>query len=286
MDWPSFWSWVLLTPEPASAASYARPRTRESFLLARAIPNEPVARRSLLKAATVLGGLSTLGLEACAHPSATAGAASAAAIHELTMADTPLASGSKVTVERRGQVVLIGLNRPEIHNRLDPEAFTLLAVVHGDTWNMGHEIDLAADIRIAAANTRYGQDENTHGRFPGGGSTVRFVREAGWGNAMRYMLTGDHWSADEALRMGVVQAVHSTQEAALQAGIEMANKIAACGPLGIQSTLESAHLAIDESDQQALSKLDTQYGALYKTQDFLEGRNAEAEGRPPVYRGR
>ena len=60
----------------------------------------------------------------------------------------------------------------------------LVVVVHGDTWNMGHELYLAADIRVAAVDTRFGQDENTHGRFPGGGATVRFVREAGWGNAM------------------------------------------------------------------------------------------------------
>jgi enoyl-CoA hydratase len=76
---------------------------------------------------------------------------------------------------------------------LDPFARTqklskpLIAVVHGDTWNMGHELHLVADIRVASADVRFGQDENTHGRFPGGGSTIRFPREAGWGNAMRYM---------------------------------------------------------------------------------------------------
>ena len=128
----------------------------------------------------------------------------------------------------------------------------LIVVVHGDTWNMGHELHLVADIRIAAADTRFGQDENTHGRFPGGGATVRFVREAGWANAMRYMLTGDHWSAEEALRMGVVQRIAPTADAALEAGVEMATKIAACGPLGIKATLASAHLAIDASETEAL----------------------------------
>ena len=54
---------------------------------------------------------------------------------------------------------------------------------------------------------RFAQDENTHGRFPGGGSTIRFPREAGWGNAMRYMLTGEHWGAEEAYRMGVIQEI-------------------------------------------------------------------------------
>ena len=269
----------------------------------------------------------------------------------MMMAETPPGAASKVTVERRGQIVMIGINRPTIQNRVDPEAYLglakayyqyehdaslraavlfghgdnfsrgidvdafqvfaasgrpllsdpetidplpktkglskpLIVVVHGDTWNMGHELHLVADIRIAAADTRFGQDENTHGRFPGGGSTVRFVREAGWANAMRYMLTGDHWSAEEALRMGVVQTIAPTADAALEAGIETATKIAACGPLGIKATLASAHLAIDLSEAEALSKLEAQYRALYGSEDFKEGRKAEAEGRPPVYQGR
>jgi enoyl-CoA hydratase len=266
------------------------------------------------------------------------------------MKDIPLSPTAKITIERRGQIVLIGINRPYIHNRIDPDSFLglakayydysddpslraailfghgenfsrgidvdaftalaktgkptalrsdmidplgksdrlrkpLIAVVHGDTWNMGHELHLVADIRVASANTRFGQDENTHGRFPGGGSTIRFPREAGWGNAMRYMLTGDHWGADEALRMGVIQQVAPDANQALEAGIALATKVAQCGPLGIRATLVSAHLAIDTGEDVAYAKLDEQYGALYRTEDFLEGRKAEAEGRSPVYHG-
>jgi enoyl-CoA hydratase/carnithine racemase len=151
---------------------------------------------------------------------------------------------------------------------------------------MAHEIHLVADIRIASADTRFGQDENTHGRFPGGGATVRFVRETGWGNAMRYMLTGDHWNAEQAYRMGEVQQVAPTPEKALEAAIQIANKIAGCGPLGIKTTLLSAHLAIDSTETDALSRLDAQFGALFHTRDFQEGREAEAQGRTPVYQGR
>src|SRR5580704_6308907 len=224
-------------------------------------------RRSLLKTVAALGGISALfGRAVVAHAD---GQSSDAGIEapsdQVKMADIPRSSTAKVTVERRGQIVLIGINRPYIQNRIDPETFLglakayyqyehdpslraavlfghgdnfsrgidvdafqavaasgrpflsdpeiidplpktkglskpLIVVVHGDTWNMGHELHLVADIRIAAADTRFGQDENTHGRFPGGGSTVRYVREAGWANAMRYMLTGDHWSAEEAMR--------------------------------------------------------------------------------------
>jgi enoyl-CoA hydratase/carnithine racemase len=269
-----------------------------------------------------------------------------------TLADVPLSPSATITAERRGEIAVVGLNRPFIQNRLDPPTRVRLAetfyqyehdaslralvlfghgdnfsrgidvdasqaaitagrrtpsstaiidplgksmphrskpvvvVVHGDTWNLGHEIYLACDIRIAAANTRFGQDENTHGRFPGGGATVRFVREAGWGNAMRYMLTGDHWSADESYRMGITQEIAPTPHAALDAGIAVANKIAACGPLSIKATLVSAHQLVDPLEADALSKLDAAYSALYRTEDFLEGRRAEAEGRPPRYQGK
>jgi len=281
-----------------------------------------------------------------------AGAQTPAAEPVTTLADSPLAAGITVTVERRGQVVLVGLNRPFIQNRIDPptrlrlgevlyqyehdpslralvlfghgENFSrgidvdasqagiisgrrettpaptvdllgngqprrskpMVVVVHGDTWNLGHEIYLAGDIRVAAADTRFGQDEDTHGRFPGGGATVRFVREAGWGNAMRYMLTGDHWSAEESYRMGVTQQVAPTAAAALDAGVALANKIAACGPLSTKATLASAHLYVDPVEADALSKLGAQYSALYRTEDFVEGRRAEAEGRPPKYQGK
>ena len=103
---------------------------------------------------------------------------------------------------------------------------------------------------------------------------------------MRYMLTGDDWDAEEAYRIGEVQLVAPTKEKALDAGIQIANKIAACAPLGIKTTLLSAHLAIDSTEAAALSRLDAQFGALFHTRDFQEGRDAEAQGRAPVYQGR
>ena len=243
-------------------------------------------RRSILKAAAALGGLSTFAVIAPAIPGAAQESETpAAASPEVTLEDVLAGPNTKVTIERRGQIVLIGINRPYIQNRIDPETFeklaeayyqydhdpslraailfghgenfsrgidvegfkslagtgkpwiastgtidplakraprltkALIVVTHGDTWNMAHELHLVADIRIASADTRFGQDENTHGRFPGGGSTIRFPREVGWGNAMRYMLTGDHWSAEEAYRMGEVQKVAPDLKEALEAGI-------------------------------------------------------------------
>lgn len=85
--------------------------------------------------------------------------------------------------------------------------------------------------------------------------------------------------------MGVLQEIAETPQDALDRALAIAAKVAACAPLGIQTTLASAHLAIDAAESQAFSKLSGQYGALYRTRDFLEGLAAQAEGRPPIFNG-
>jgi enoyl-CoA hydratase len=303
-----------------------------------------VERRALLKGALIAAGVA----------SATQALAQSAAPPPASarLEDVVLSPNVRATVERRGQIVLIGINRPDVYNRFDPEtqhalavAFTgyehddslrcailfghgpnfsrgidvdahkaaigqapaptneslvsysgtngkkrltkpFIVVTHGDCWNAAHELHLGADIRICSADVRFGQDENTHGRFPGGGSTVRFPREVGWGNAMRYMLTGDHWGAQEAYRMGEVQEIAPNRDAAIEAALRIANKVAACGPLGIKATLESAHLAIDSGEIEAFAQMGKAYNTLYATRDFQEGRDAEAQNRPPVYIGK
>ncbi len=86
--------------------------------------------------------------------------------------------------------------------------------------------------------------------------------------------------------MGMIQQIARNPAKALDAGIELAHKIAGCGPLGIKTTLESAHLSIDEGEAAAFAKLNEQFGGLFHTEDFIEGRKAEAEGRNPVYQGK
>lgn len=86
--------------------------------------------------------------------------------------------------------------------------------------------------------------------------------------------------------MGEIQMIAPTPERALEAAVQIAGRIAACAPLGIKATLATAHVALDESEPAALARLGAQYTALYRTEDFIEGRKAEAEGRAPAYQGR
>ncbi|MEO0605848.1 MAG: crotonase/enoyl-CoA hydratase family protein, partial [Myxococcota bacterium] len=83
----------------------------------------------------------------------------------------------------------------------------LVMAVQGYCLTIGIELILAADICIADSDAIFGQIEINRGIFPFGGATVRLPQVAGWGNAMRWLLTGDRFDAAEAHRIGLVQEV-------------------------------------------------------------------------------
>jgi enoyl-CoA hydratase len=90
---------------------------------------------------------------------------------------------------------------------------------------------LAADINLCASNTRFAQMEVQRGIFPFGGATLRFHQVAGWGNAMRWLLTGDEFDAHDALRLGLVQEVMASEDL-LPRAIELGRTYCAAGTAG------------------------------------------------------
>ena len=124
--------------------------------------------------------------------------------------------------------------------------------VQGMCLTIGIELMLATDIRIAARDTRFGQIEVKRGIYPVGGATLRFPREVGWANAMRWLLTGDEFDAAEALRIGLVQEVVEPGEQLARA-VAIAETIAAQAPLGVYATLASSRAAIPGAEVAAAS---------------------------------
>jgi enoyl-CoA hydratase/carnithine racemase len=161
----------------------------------------------------------------------------------------------------------------------------LVVAVQGKCQGAGHELFLAADVRVAASDTVFAQPEVTRGHFPAGGAPITFVREAGWANAMRYMLTGDEWSADEAYRMGLVQYVTPPGKQLDQA-IAIARKISAAAPLGIRATIASAQRALSEGQEVAYAALFPELARLAQSDDHQEYFRALQEKRAPAFRGR
>ena len=83
----------------------------------------------------------------------------------------------------------------------------VIVAAQGYCYTIGIELMLASDINLCASNTRFAQMEVQRGIFPFGGATLRMHQSAGWGNAMRWLLTGDEFDAHEAYRLGLIQQV-------------------------------------------------------------------------------
>ena len=170
---------------------------------------------------------------------------------------------------------------------LRPPYRTKPVVMAARGWclTIGLELMLACDIRIAAKDTKFSQLEVKRGIFPFGGGTFRLPQIAGWGNAMRWLLTGDVFDADEALRIGVICEV--VDEDALDArAIELAQAVCGAAPLAVRAILTNAREAVHVSPQAAadqllgeVRKVMDSHDAHEGLQSFLERRDARFEGR-------
>jgi len=175
---------------------------------------------------------------------------------------------------------------------LDPLGITgprlskpVVCALQGICLTIGIELMLAADIRVAAANTRFAQIEIKRGIYPIGGATIRFVREAGWGNAMRYLLTGDEFGAQEALRIGLVQEVVEPGQQLARAEV-IAQTIARQAPLGVRATLKAARLALTAGEEEAMRQLAPSLAPLLQSEDAQEGIRSFIERRAANFKGR
>jgi len=160
----------------------------------------------------------------------------------------------------------------------------IVAAVQGTCLTIGIELLLATDLRIAAATSRFGQIEVKRGIYPVGGATLRFPREVGWANAMRWLLTGDEFDAGEALRIGLVQEVVEPGHQ-LERAIALAEVIAAQAPLGVYATLASSRAAIPSAERAAESRLMPDLVPIMKSNDVQEGLRAFVERRPGTFKG-
>jgi enoyl-CoA hydratase len=254
---------------------------------------------------------------------------------------------TKITLETRGHVLMIGLNRPDKLNAADLEMLHSLAMAYGqldsdpnlrvglvyahgdhftagldlmdigpkmasgqlnlvpegglDPWGiatkqiskpvvmairgtcytLGVELALVSDIVVAADDAKFAQLEVTRGILPFGGGSFRFPKAAGWSNAMRYLLTGDSFGAQDAYRFNLVtEVVEVGQE--FDRALELAIRIASQAPLAVQATLASAR-AGDTAQEKA--QLMIRLGKLMQSNDVMRGMEAFMSKQPAKFEG-
>ena len=184
-------------------------------------------------------------------------------------------------------------NREYLHpkNLIDPLSLRglirtkpVVCAVRGITFTYGVELSLACDVTVAADNCRFSQLEVLRGIMPTGGATIRFVQRAGWGNAMKYLLSGLEFDSQEALKMNIVEEVVQP-EAVFSRAEEIAISIAAAAPLAVKETIRSAKLALEEGREAAVKEFDSVQEMLASTNDASEGVEAFKDKRDPNFSG-
>jgi enoyl-CoA hydratase len=157
-----------------------------------------------------------------------------------------------------------------------------IAAVNGFALGGGCELALACDIRYASSNAKLGQPEVNLGIIPGWGGTQRLARVCGLGHAKELIFTGRLVDADEALRIGLVTAVH---DPVLDKARETAELLAAKSPVSLRVMKELANRALGGDHPANLEAEADSFGKLFSSEDAQEGLAAFVEKREPRFVG-
>lgn len=159
----------------------------------------------------------------------------------------------------------------------------IIGAVNGFCTAGGLEMLQGTDIRLASENATFGIFEPRWGLFPGGGSTVKLVRQVPFSRAMELLITGRLVSAEEAYRMGLVSKVVPLAELMPEAR-RLAGDICDCGPLAVQAIKKSVQRGMRMTMAEHLKYEEQLSSEVFMTEDAREGLRAFAEKRKPRWR--
>jgi len=160
----------------------------------------------------------------------------------------------------------------------------VIAAVNGYAFGGGCELALACDIRLASEHAQFAQPEVSLGIPPGWGGTQRLPRLVGSGVASELIFTGRRVKADEALRIGLVNAVYPADRLLAEA-TSMARAIAAVSPHAVRVSKQLIALSFAGDIANGLATEATRFGECFGTVDQQEGMTAFVEKRQPQFRG-
>jgi enoyl-CoA hydratase len=161
----------------------------------------------------------------------------------------------------------------------------LIAAVRGYCIAGGTEILQTTDIRVASATARFAIAEVRHSLFPMGGSTVRLPRQIPYCRAMEILLTGDQFSAAEALEWGLINKVVPDGDVMKEAR-RYADIISQNGPLAVQAVKRSVLAALGRPTADGLQSEHELGVPVAMSEDAREGTRAFKEKRRAVFHGR
>lgn len=193
------------------------------------------------------------------------------------VAGADIAEMSDMNAEQGTQFSKIG---QDTFSRIENLPFPVIAAVNGFALGGGCELSMACDIRIASKLAKFGQPEVNLGLIPGYAGTQRLTRLVGFSDALYLLLTADMISADEALRIGLVQKVTEPDQLMAEA-MAVAAKIASKGPIAIQQAKAVARKGMLCDFNTACNIEAAEFGKLFGNGESGEGMKAFLEKRRP-----
>ena len=155
---------------------------------------------------------------------------------------------------------------------LEIESFPLpvISAVNGFALGGGNELAMSCDIRICSDNAVFGQPEVGLGITPGFGGTQRLARLVGMGMAKQLVYSALNIKADEALRIGLVNAVYPQAEL-MENVMKLANKIAKNAPIAVRHCKKAINEGISKPINEAVAVEEKLFGDCFETHDQVEG---------------
>jgi len=193
------------------------------------------------------------------------------------VAGADIAEMSNMNAEQGTKFSKIGQN---VFDKIEAMPFPTIAAINGFALGGGLELTLACDIRIASTKALMGQPEVNLGLIPGYAGTQRLARLVGMGDALYLLYTADMISAEEALRMKLVQKV-TEPENLMETALKIASQISKKGKNAIKQVKKVTREGINLNFNDGQNLEAKVFGSLFDTQETKEGMNAFLEKRKP-----
>ena len=172
----------------------------------------------------------------------------------------------------------------QVFRRIETLPIPVIAAVNGFALGGGCELAMSCDIRIASSKAKFGQPEVGLGIIPGFSGTYRLPKLIGQGYAKEMIYTGKVIRADEALRIGLVNAVYEPEEL-MDKAMEMAQMMLKNAPVAISLAKQSINEGYDLDADGAIGLENKLFGKCFATCDQKEGMDAFLNKRKADFKG-
>lgn len=178
----------------------------------------------------------------------------------------------------QGEAEAFGKKGNDLFRMIETFPVPVIAAVNGYALGGGCELALCCDIRICSDNAQFGQPEVGLGITPGFGGTQRLVRAVGPGRAKEMIYTARSIKADDALRVGLVNAVYPQAEL-MPAAMKLAGTIAKNAPIAVRACKKAINEGTQVDMDSAIVIEEKLFGSCFETEDQREGMQAFLEKR-------